>query len=110
MYRLLAALALHAAVVVFAAGRAGAATSRFDAGTEGWSALGDVAGPVQWLAADGNPGGYITVEIRAEFQTGADVGDLDNAAYVPEPSLASLALVSSTILLGIRVRRGCRPR
>lgn len=215
MYRLLAAMALHAAVVVLAAGRAGAATSPFDAGTEGWSALGDVAGPVQWLAADGNPGGYITVEdsvtggvtyfsapaaflgdqsaflgralvfdlrqhitgapnqfpaydvvligggltlvhtflenppigiwtsytvplepsswkvgasvpspaqfeqvlsaltalqIRAEFQTGADVGDLDNAAYVPEPSLASLALVSSTILLGIRVRRGCRPR
>lgn len=211
MNRLFAAVALHAATVVFAAAVAGAAMSTFDAGTEDWSALGDVAGPVQWSAAGGNPGGYITVEdsvtggvtyfsappaflgdqtaflgralvfdlrqnipgapnqfkaddvvligggltlvhdfldnppigiwttftvplepsswrlgasvpsaaefeqvlsaltalhIRAEYQTGADVGDLDNAAFVPEPSLALLGLVSSAILLGLRGLRG----
>jgi hypothetical protein len=211
MNRLFTTVALHAAIVFFAAGVAGAATSTFDAGTEDWSALGDVAGPVQWSATDGNPGGYITVEdsvtggvtyfsappaflgdqtaflgralvfdvrqhitgapnqfqdddvvligggltlvhdfldnppigiwttytvplepsswklgasvpsaaefeqvlsaltalhIRAEYQTGADVGDLDNAAFVPEPSLASMGLVSSAILLGLRGLRG----
>ncbi len=215
MNRLLAVAALHATTVFFAAGVAAAATSTFDAGTEDWSALGDVAGPVQWLAADGNPGGYISVEdsvtggvtyfsappaflgdqtaflgralvfdlrqhipgapnqfkdddvvligggltlvhdfldnppigiwtsytvplepsswklgasvpsaaefeqvlsaltalhIRAEYQTGADVGDLDNAAFVPEPSLVSLGLVSSAILLGLRGLRGRPPR
>jgi len=31
----------------------------FDAGTEGWSAAGDVAGPVTWLATGGNPAGHV---------------------------------------------------
>jgi len=62
MNRLFAVAALHATTVFFAAGVAAAATSTFDAGTEDWSVLGDVAGPVQWVAADGNPGGYISVE------------------------------------------------
>lgn len=215
MIRLFAVVALHASVVFFAAGVAGAITSTFDAGTEDWSAVGDVAGPVQWSAAGGNPGGYITVEdsvtggvtyfsappaflgdqtaflgralvfdlrqhitgspnqfqdadvvligggltlvhnflenppieiwttytvplepsswklgasapsaaefeqvlsalttlhIRAEYQSGADIGDLDNAAFVPEPSLVSLGLVSSAILLGLRSLRGRPPR
>ena len=32
--------------------------STFDTGTEGWSAVGDVAGPVTWLATGGHPAGH----------------------------------------------------
>jgi hypothetical protein len=33
--------------------------STFDTDGEGWSAVGDVAGPVTWLATGGNPAGHI---------------------------------------------------
>jgi Laminin B (Domain IV) len=38
-----------------------AATSQFDAGTEGWTAVGDFAAPVTWSAIGGNPGGHIFI-------------------------------------------------
>lgn len=52
-----AALALS----LFAAASAHAQTSGFDAGTEGWSATGDVAGPVTWVATGGNPDGHVQI-------------------------------------------------
>ena len=33
--------------------------STFDTDSEGWTAVGDVAGPVTWLATGGNPAGHI---------------------------------------------------
>jgi hypothetical protein len=39
--------------------RATATMSTFASGTEGWTAVGDVAGPVTWSSAGGNPGGHI---------------------------------------------------
>ena len=40
--------------------RAAASTiSTFNTDTEGWSAVGDVAGPVTWLPSGGNPAGHI---------------------------------------------------
>ncbi len=38
-----------------------AATSRFDTGTEGWTAVGDFAAPVTWSATGGNPGGHVFI-------------------------------------------------
>jgi hypothetical protein len=38
-----------------------AATSRFDTGTEGWTAIGDFAAPVTWSATGGNPGGHVFI-------------------------------------------------
>ena len=38
-----------------------AITSTFDADSDGWSAIGDFAAPVQWFAAGGNPGGHIEI-------------------------------------------------
>jgi hypothetical protein len=38
-----------------------AATSRFDTGTEGWTAAGDSAGPLTWLSTGGNPGGHAAI-------------------------------------------------
>jgi len=51
------------AVVGFAiAGIASAAiTSTFDVDSDGWSAIGDFAAPVTWVAAGGNPGGHIEI-------------------------------------------------
>lgn len=43
----------------FACAAAHAVTSTFDTGAEGWTVSGDVAVPVQWFAAGGNPGGHI---------------------------------------------------
>jgi laminin B (domain IV) len=39
--------------------RAAATISTFNTDTEGWSAVGDVAGPVTWLSSGGNPAGHI---------------------------------------------------
>lgn len=36
-------------------------TSTFDTDSDGWGAIGDVAAPVQWVAAGGNPGGHIEI-------------------------------------------------
>jgi hypothetical protein len=38
---------------------AASSISTFDTGTEGWSAVGDVAGPVTWSATGGNPAGHV---------------------------------------------------
>jgi hypothetical protein len=38
---------------------AAATISTFEANTEGWTAVGDVAGPVTWLSTGGNPAGHI---------------------------------------------------
>jgi hypothetical protein len=45
--------------VLFVAFAAHGATSTFDAGTEEWTAVGDIAGSVQWFAEGGNPGGHV---------------------------------------------------
>jgi Laminin B (Domain IV) len=51
-----------AAVGLVITGIASAAiTSTFDADSDGWSAIGDFAAPVQWVAAGGNPGGHIEI-------------------------------------------------
>jgi hypothetical protein len=54
-------LALLAAAAACAPA-AWAATSSFDAGTEGWAALGDATGPVTWTATGGNPGGHVVID------------------------------------------------
>jgi len=35
--------------------------STFERGTERWTAIGDVAGPVRWVQSGGNPGGHIEI-------------------------------------------------
>ena len=37
-------------------------TSTFTAGTEGWSAMGDVQGSLTWSATGGNPTGYVFID------------------------------------------------
>jgi hypothetical protein len=39
-----------------------AATSTFDSDAEGWSALGDIEGPLTWSATGGNPGGNVFID------------------------------------------------
>lgn len=46
---------------LFLASAAHGATSTFDTGTEGWTAVGDRAGPAQWFDEGGNPGGHIRI-------------------------------------------------
>lgn len=41
---------------------AGATTSSFDAGSEGWTVLGDAEGPLTWVASGGNPGGHVAID------------------------------------------------
>lgn len=43
------------------AGAAAAADSPFDTDSEGWTAFGDAAGPVSWVATGGLPDGHIRV-------------------------------------------------
>jgi len=51
-----------AAVAFAITGIASAAiTSTFDADSDGWSAIGDFAAPVQWVPAGGNPAGHIEI-------------------------------------------------
>jgi hypothetical protein len=57
-------LAKFAAVVILSTAAcsmpaAASIISTFDTGTEGWTAAGDVAGPVTWLAGGGNPAGHL---------------------------------------------------
>jgi alkaline phosphatase D len=53
---------IFAIVGLAAASTASAAiTSTFDIDSDGWSAIGDSAAPVQWVAAGGNPGGHIEI-------------------------------------------------
>lgn len=40
---------------------AASVVSTFDSGADGWTATGDIAGPVTWLATGGNPGGNISI-------------------------------------------------
>jgi Laminin B (Domain IV)/PEP-CTERM motif len=42
-------------------GHASAVTSTFNTDTEGWSVVGDQAGPVTWIPTGGSPGGYVSV-------------------------------------------------
>lgn len=52
----------HLTLVALAAcSCANAATSRFDTGTEGWTAVGDFAAPVTWSSTGGNPGGHVFI-------------------------------------------------
>lgn len=39
-----------------------AATSTFDTDAEGWSAQGDIEGPLTWIATGGNPGGHVFID------------------------------------------------
>lgn len=39
-----------------------AATSTFDSDAEGWSAQGDIEGPLTWSATGGNPGGNVFID------------------------------------------------
>lgn len=39
-----------------------AVTSTFDTDAEGWSAQGDIEGPLTWSAAGGNPGGNVFID------------------------------------------------
>lgn len=57
-----AAAMLTAGALALAFGPAHAGNSTFDTDTDGWSAIGDVAGPVTWAAAGGNPDGHIRVQ------------------------------------------------
>jgi hypothetical protein len=41
--------------------QASAVTSTFNTDTEGWSVVGDQAGPVTWIPTGGSPGGYVSV-------------------------------------------------
>lgn len=54
--------AATAVAFVLSIAHASAATSTFNSSTEGWTVIGDVAGPVTHFPAGGNPGGYISVE------------------------------------------------
>jgi hypothetical protein len=38
-----------------------AQTSTFDLTSEGWTALGDVAAPLTWVATGGSPGGHVSI-------------------------------------------------
>lgn len=50
--------------------------------------------------------GLTALRIRAEYQTGADVGHLDNVALVPEPETWAMLAVG-LIAVGVAGRRGC---
>lgn len=50
-----------ASLLCMAATAATAATSNFDTGREGWRAVGDTEGVLDWLSTGGNPGGHISV-------------------------------------------------
>ena len=50
------ALLLSASLPAFAV------TSTFDTDAEGWSAQGDVEGPLTWRATGGNPGGHVLID------------------------------------------------
>lgn len=52
---------LAAACLLAGASLAHAATSTFDTGSEGWTAVGDAAGPLTWSAMGGNPGGHVQI-------------------------------------------------
>ncbi|MFO1321833.1 MAG: laminin B domain-containing protein [Burkholderiales bacterium] len=71
----------------------------------GWkvSALsGAAATPEQFAAVLAN---LTALKIRAEYQTGADVGHLDNVALVPEPGTWAM-LLAGVCCLGLAFRRG----
>ena len=73
--------------------------------TAGWR-ISSLAGVAPSQAQMQNVLGDITsIRLRAEFQTGADTGSLDNVVLVPEPSSA-LLLLSGALFLSRR--RTCR--
>ena len=39
-----------------------AATNTFELGAEGWTAAGDIEGPLTWLSSGGNPGGHVQID------------------------------------------------
>lgn len=52
------------AALIFATGlgaTAHAASSTFESDAQGWTALGDIAGPLTWSALGGNPGGHVSI-------------------------------------------------
>ncbi len=50
------------AVLLAASLPALAVTSTFDTDAEGWSAQGDIQGPLTWSATGGNPGGHVLID------------------------------------------------
>jgi len=58
-------------VVAYPRHAAASSISTFDTGTEGWGAVGDVAGPVTWSATGGNPAGH--VELTDQVIGGGDL-------------------------------------
>lgn len=60
-FRVSTAPLLAAVALALAAPLAHSASSRFDAGTEGWTAIGDFAAPLSWSATGGNPGGHVFI-------------------------------------------------
>jgi hypothetical protein len=59
--RTIASLIAVLATAATFAPAARAATSSFSASAEGWTALGDSAGPLTWAATGGNPGGHVEI-------------------------------------------------
>jgi hypothetical protein len=49
------------ALAAIAAPAANAASSTFNSNAEGWSALGDIAGPLTWSGSGGNPAGNVSI-------------------------------------------------
>ena len=64
---------------------AGATASSFDAGSEGWTVLGDAEGPLSWVATGGNPGGHVEI---SDATTGGITYFVAPSAYLGDRSAA----------------------
>ena len=62
-----------------------AATSTFASTAEGWSAQGDIAGPLTWSATGGNPGGNVSI---VDSVTGGTTYFVAPAAFLGNQSAA----------------------
>lgn len=76
---------LTAAGIAFTALPLQAAISAFDTDAEGWTAQGDVEGPLSWSATGGNPGGHAVIDDRT---TGGVTYFVAPAAFLGDRSAA----------------------
>jgi len=76
---------LTAAGIAFTALPLHAAISTFDTDAEGWTAAGDVEGPLSWSATGGNPGGHAVIDDRT---TGGVTYFVAPAAFLGDQSAA----------------------
>ncbi len=76
---------ITAGIAIAASFSAAAVTSTFSTDSEGWTAAGDVASPVTWLATGGNPGGHISI---IDAVTGGTTYFVAPAAYLGDKSTA----------------------